>query len=210
MTKSKLLAGIAGLVLLAGCGGQVQVGNVTANVNTGDSNVVVPEANVSDGNAAADNTAEASTPAVNLAPDELTIVMANGSAHHINFGMAQDEAVAPLTATLGAPTSTGKNPECGAGPLDNVDYKGGLTLYFQEGKFAGWALDGRDGGDYTTANGIGIGSTLKDLRAEGPVSVEESSIGHEFAAGDLYGLLSANAPDGKVTDLWAGVSCIFR
>jgi len=208
MTKVRLLAGIAGLALLAGCGGQVQVGNVATTTNVADSNVMVPEANAS-ADSAVGNTAEAA-PAVNLANDELTIVMANGSARHVNFGMARDEAVPMLTAALGAPTATGKNSECGAGPLDNVDYKGGLTLYFQDGKFGGWAVDGRDGGSYATGNGIGIGSTLKEMQAAGEVNVEESSIGHEFTAGGVSGLLSANGPAGKVTDLWAGLDCIMR
>ncbi len=206
MNRQLGIFGLAALALLAGCNAKHKR-DKTAAVETNEASVIVPGADASDGNVIV-NTAVAPL-AVDLAGDALTIMMENGTTQNIRFGMTRAEALPPLAAVLGAPTGTGKNPDCGAGPLDNVDYKGGLTLYFQEGKFAGWEL--RDGaGGFKTPAGIGIGSTLSDMQIVAPVAVEESSIGHEFSAQEISGLLSANKPDGKVTHLWAGVNCIAR
>jgi len=82
---------------------------------------------------------------------------------------------------------------------------------FEDGKLAGWDLDGRENGKFATGNGIGIGMTRKALEAAaGSIDVGETSIGNEFTAGGVSGLLSTLAPDGKVTNLWAGVTCIAR
>jgi hypothetical protein len=210
MTRGSSFAAIAALALLAGCGEQEQqpVNLVTVETSN-DANVVVPEVNAAEESVAAANQTVAA-PALNLAPDGLSLVSGSGSARHASFGMAQGVAVPMISAALGKPTDTGRNDECGQGPMDTVDFKDGLTLFFQEGKFVGWDLDGRDKPSYATAAGIGIGSTLKQLREAMTVSVEDTSLGHEFASGDLGGLLSAAAPDGKIEHLWAGSTCQFR
>lgn len=161
--------------------------------------------------ATATEPAEAVAPLLNLAPDGLTLVDAkSGSARHITFGTPQFEATQSVDTALGNFTGQAENPECGAGPLTSFDYTGGLTLYFQNKRFAGWELDGEGG--LTTANGIGIGMTRAALEKAGSVvaMAAESSIGHEFTAGDLSGLLSDLGATGRVTSLWAGTTCIFR
>jgi hypothetical protein len=208
MTKLHLLAGIAALTLLAGCGEpEAPVANIVTTVAGNDANVVVPPENVATENVAVANQA-AAAPALNLASDGLSLVLESGSARHANFGMQRDVAVPMVSAALGKPSDTGRNDECGQGPMETVEFAGGLTMFFQEGKFVGWDLD--DTSAFQTAAGIGIGSTLKQVREVMTVSVEESSLGHEFASGDLGGLLSASAPEGKVTALWAGSTCQFR
>jgi hypothetical protein len=154
--------------------------------------------------------APAAKPLLNLASDGLSLVDPDsGSARHVEFGTAQYQTTQMINSALGNFTGQAENPECGAGPLTSFDYPGGLTLFFQEGKFAGWDLDGQGG--YSTADGIAIGMTRAALDESGSeVSVEESTIGHEFAAGDLYGLLTGSGASAKVTNLWAGTTCIFR
>lgn len=206
MTGIQLLAGVAALTLLAGCGEQepAPVNLVTVNATT-DANVTVPAANAAE--PATNQTAAA--PALNLAPDGVSLVTDSGSARHATFGMAQDVAVPMVTAALGKPSDTGRNEECGQGPMDTVAFGAGLTLFFMEGKFVGWDLD--DKSALKTAAGIGIGSTLKDLRGVMSVTLDDqSTLGHEFAAGDMGGLLSEMSPAGKVTALWAGSTCQFR
>jgi hypothetical protein len=207
----RVLAAIAALTLLAGCGGQSPTPvNIATTVETGnDANVVVPAANLAvERDPVVNETAAA--PALNLAPDGLSLVTESGSARHASFGMARDVAMTMVGAALGKPAGTGRNEECGQGPMDMVDYKDGPTLFFMEGKFVGWDLDGRGKPAYTTAAGIGIGSTLTQMREVMHVTVEESTLGHEFSAGELGGLLSAAAPDGRIEHLWAGSTCQFR
>lgn len=207
MTRLSLFTGIAALTLLAGCGEQdpAPVNLVTVNAS-GDANVTVPAANDAAPAPVANETVAA--PALNLAPDGVSLVSASGSARHVTFGMTQGVAVPMVTAALGKPSDTGRNEECGQGPMDTVAFKDGITLFFMEGKFVGWDLDGKSA--FATASGIGMGSTLKQLREAMSITVDESTLGHEFAAGDMGGLLSDTTPGGKVTALWAGSTCQFR
>lgn len=208
MNKTILLGAVAALAMLSACKSEPTATNVTANTVV-TTNVAAPAPAPSASITA--EAAETAVPALNLAPDELTLVLENGSARHVTFGMDKATATQMITAALGNPIEQDTNQDCGAGKLDYAGFRQGLSLYFQDGKFAGWDLDGRENGKFTTANGIGIGMTRAALEDSGTeVSVEESSIGQEFTAGDLSGLLSSAAPSGKVTNLWAGVTCIAR
>ena len=55
-----------------------------------------------------------------------------------------------------------------------------------------------------------MGSTLRAVREAMHITVEKSTLGNEFTAGDLGGLVNDTKPDGKVTALWAGSTCQFR
>ena len=146
---------------------------------------------------------------------------ASGSARPIPFGTAQAQVMAAL-ASRGA-AETGTNAECGAGPLAYARWPDGLTLWFQQDALAGWALNAPDGdappsraGGISTASGLTVGnsqtsaSTRADLDSAYAATVTQSTLGTEFAAGDLYGLLDGEGSGAKVTVLWAGVSCNFR
>ncbi|MDG2534886.1 hypothetical protein P6144_14595 [Sphingomonas sp. HITSZ_GF] len=207
MTNKLLPGALAVLGLLAACAPEPATKPAENETATNESEIIVPPAHETNIANASD---EAAGLGVNLAPDELTLVLPNGSARHMPFGMAKADAVKMLTAALGSPIEQAENQDCGAGSLGYAAFRDGLSLYFQDDKFAGWDLDGRENGKFTTGNGIGIGTTRKELEAAGSVEVGESTIGHEFMMGDLSGLLSSAAPDGKVTNLWAGVTCIAR
>ena len=129
-----------------------------------------------------------------------------GSASSIKFGTPRDDVIQML-AFLGKP-ETGQNGECGAGPLDFANWANGFGLFFQQGKLVGWNLI--PGGDVTTASGIGPGSSRADLEGPYAAKISETSLGAEFAAGELYGLLDGKGPSAKITYLWGGVSCNFR
>jgi hypothetical protein len=176
-------------------------------IPAGDNEIIMPQA---DPGANATANAAAPAPALNLAPDGLTLVLEGGATRQAPFGLPRGTVLPMVAAVLGAPLDEGDNQECGAGPLAFASFAGGLGLYFQNGKFAGWDLDGREGGKFTTGAGIGIGSTLQQLRAAGPVPVADSSLGIEFHAGAISGLLSGRGPTAEVTNLWAGVNCIAR
>jgi hypothetical protein len=40
--------------------------------------------------------------------------------------------------------------------------------------------------------------------------VQESTLGHEFDAGGLFGVLDGSSPGARIDVLWAGASCTFR
>ena len=77
-------------------------------------------------------------------------------------------------------------------------------------RFAGWALRGTAKGDITTASGISPGSTRAELESSYTAKIFESTLGTEFAAGDLFGILDGQGANAKITNLWAGVSCNMR
>ena len=120
------------------------------------------------------------------------------------------EAVLAVLESFRGPADRGTASECGAGPLDYSAWADGLTLYFQDGRFAGWALDERAGGAHATASGIGPGSTRRALEAAYDPNIEQSSLGMEFSAEGLSGVLDGSGLEARVTALWAGVSCVFR
>ena len=195
-------AALGALALLAGCGGGQTGGNDAGNAGAAVVNEEVP-------NAIVGNLADL-PPTLDLAGEGLTLVQGAGGSREASFSQSREMVVPLIASSVGEPIAQGTNAECGAGPMDNVDFNGGLTLFFQDGKFVGWSVDGRNPTPYMTSNGIGIGSTLEALRATGDVSVQETSLGVEFTAGAISGLLTANRPDGKITNLWAGTTCAFR
>ena len=198
------------LPLLAGmaaCGGEPAPQNATAPVEN---------AAVADNAAAPDPsptpTADAEPQVLlNLTGGALSFVDPNsGRARELAFETERAVIERAVEAALGAPAERGSNGECGEGAMDFARMPGGLLVWFQQGKFAGWFLDGRDGAKLTTASGIGIGSTRKALLDVYDAEISESSLGQEFTAGELSGLLSGAEPGAKVTAIWSGQVCNFR
>lgn len=207
MTNKLLPCAIAALSMLAACAPDLPKQPAENKAEANEAEIIVPPAHETN---IANASEEVSGLGVNLAPDELTLVLPSGASRHMSFGMARADAVKMLSAALGSPIEQADNQDCGAGSLGYAAFRDGLSLYFQDGKFAGWDLDGRENGKFTTGNGIGIGTTRKQLEAAGKVEVGETTIGQEFMLGEMSGLLSSDAPDAKVTNLWAGVTCIAR
>lgn len=138
------------------------------------------------------------------------IVLSGDGLGKVTFSMARDAAVQQVESMIGQSIGRGTNAECGAGPLDNVDFQGGLVMFFQDGKFVGWSVDGRGGSPYRTGKNVAIGTTMQKLRETGDVAVSDTSLGVEFTVDEISGLVTANKPEGYVTNLWAGTTCAFR
>lgn len=146
-----------------------------------------------------------------LDPEGLRLVdAATGSTRPIPFGTPEADVVRIVSARTAQPAEASRNEECGAGPLAFSTWPDGLQLAFQDGQFVGWSLGERASPSITTMAGVGIGASRADLDASVVTIVEGSTLGVEFASGGFYGLLSSDGPDGRVTALWAGVSCAFR
>lgn len=127
------------------------------------------------------------------------------------FGMDMAVVEDTLTPILGAPLESGLNEECGSGPQMITLWPNGMALHAADGDFIGWgARPDTESANLTTMAGIGIGSTLAELEATYTIEVFDSSIGTEFFAGEMGGLLTADTPDAEITHLWAGTTCIFR
>ncbi|MGK6356038.1 hypothetical protein ACMGDH_12550 [Sphingomonas sp. DT-207] len=145
--------------------------------------------------------------ALNLAPDGLTFVLESGASRHLPFGTPREAVLRAVGATVGEPKSREVDKECAGGPLESMEFEGGLGLSFSEGRFIGWGLSSREDGRYATAAGIGLGSTRQQVEDAIVIEVEQTPLGHEFHSGTLSGLLSSLAPTGQVTALWAGTTC---
>jgi hypothetical protein len=151
-----------------------------------------------------------------LSGEGLDFISERGSARHLVFGTPADAAIDAVTRTHGgiAP-QRGRNEECGAGPLDMATWPDGLTVVAQHGRFVGWSVSrgaagaaGRDGP--ATMAGIGLGSTRRELESAYAADIHKTTLGQEFAAGNLFGLLDGSGPSARITALWGGTSCNFR
>jgi hypothetical protein len=123
------------------------------------------------------------------------------------FDMPEPATIEALTTALGRPpTELGENEECGGGGMKFAEWKDELTVWFLDGRFAGWDSEGK----LKTIEGIGIGSSRADVAGLPGFEVEESTLGTEFRAGGLSGILDSKAPAAKVEHLWGGATCVFR
>ena len=132
----------------------------------------------------------------------------SGSARPIPFGTGKTETLDMLAAVQGTPPGDqGENLEC---LLTTATWPDGLTIMFARDRFVGWSV-GRADSPLSTADGLKIGSTRKEVEQGATVAtIARSSLGEEFTAGEVAGLLASAAPDARVTDLWAGEVCLGR
>jgi hypothetical protein len=140
--------------------------------------------------------------ALNLAPDGLATV-AGASSRPVPFGTPAEVVLRVAEASTQSLPQRSRNADCGEGPLDIASYPR-LNLYFQDGRFVGWAARGRG---LTTMAGVGIGSRRADVESVIEAPVEDTSLGREFTSGGLSGLYDAKD---VVRALWAGSTCIVR
>ena len=130
-----------------------------------------------------------------------------GSSRLIAFGTPTADAMRMLEAMQGGRSSDqGENLDCRA---TYATWPDGLTAWFARGDFAGWSV-ASTGSTLATASGIKIGSTRRELESAYDARVARSTLGVEFTAGGLAGLLASTAADARVTNLWAGTTCIAR
>lgn len=185
-------------VLLLACADTRDSGNVDA-ADTG---------NISDADRTTD-TRDVSQTDVRLAldPDGLRFFDArSGSARLIPFGTSDSVVMNVLQTTEGAPQQRGENVECG---VSYATWNTGLTIVLARDRFVGWSVRG-NGGTLTTASGVGVGSTRAQLDSAHAARVFESSLGTEFTAGGLAGILESPRRDARILALWAGQVCIAR
>ena len=82
-------------------------------------------------------------------------------------------------------------------------------MFFAKERFVGWSVTAGSP-PVTTASGLKVGSTRAELESAYAAKIAKSTLGVEFSAGALAGLLDSEKTDARVTDLWAGVTCNAR
>lgn len=164
--------------------------------------------------AAATTDAGTRTPAVRvaLAGDGVMLVeAASGSTRPIPFGTPDSMAVQAVAAVFGEPEERTVNEDCGMGPLEFVIFDGeGLLLTIYRGNLVGWAVRPPEGAALRTMSGIGVGSTREELEDVYDANIAPSTLGIEFMAGGLQGVLENDERNGKIVAFWAGASCVAR
>ncbi len=147
--------------------------------------------------------------AVELRSDGLS-----AGAESFYFAAGQTEVEAALAKALGPVLRSGKNAECGAGPITFTDFAGGLTAHFQDDRLVGWNWHLPQDGDATASGTVSlpgkvqVGSARAVLEAApGFAKVEGSTLGEEFALGQAIGGFITGD---KVEMLYAGTQCFFR
>ena len=180
-----------------------------------------PQIDLSQGGVAAQAGASQHPPVMSLDGEGLRLIDPDsGATRPLGFGVPLEQ-LELVTEKLKGPAETGRAEECGAGPLAYLRWNDGLTLYALDGLFAGWALDetgapvprakdGKPVPKLTTISGIGIGSTRADLLGAYDAKIEQTTLGTEFNAAGLSGILDGTGAKAKVTNLWSGVNCVFR
>ncbi len=171
---------------------------------------------------AAEGGASGHPPVVSLDGEGLRLVdPKSGATRPLGFGVPEDQ-LKLVAEKLKGPAEVGRAEECGAGPLSYLSWNDGLTLYSLDGLFAGWSLDetgapgaapaakGKPAPKLTTISGIGIGSTRAQLLDVYDAKIEQTSLGTEFNAAGLSGILDGTGGKARVTNLWSGVNCVFR
>ncbi|HST58893.1 MAG TPA: hypothetical protein VLK84_09400 [Longimicrobium sp.] len=205
MTNSRCL--LLAVLLLAACGSEGG-----ADARSSADSAAVPATSASGADSAAAPPPAAPEPAprtIVLAPDGLELAGGAGGAAKLAFGGPRAGALAAVSGVLGEPREQGAQEECPAGPLYQAQYAAGLQVVFQDSAFVGWSAG--EGSTFRTASGIGPGSTVAQLKAAYPAAtVEETSLGMEFAASELYGIVTDSTAAGQVQMMFAGTNCIFR
>ena len=190
--KTRFFVTCLPLALLAACGG-------------GESDT--PDAEASAEATATPTGATASGDPVELRGDGIAV---GSNAFLFNAGRAEVETAA--AAAFGEEGLKGKNEECGAGPVEMVQYANGLTLNFQDGKFVGWlARPGSEDapGSVATAGGVSPGDPAAEAEAmPGYEAMADSTLDGEFSTSDGIGGFTDETSG--VVGLYAGTNCFFR
>jgi hypothetical protein len=95
--------------------------------------------------------------------------------------------------------------------MDFATFAGGLSVNIQKERFVGWSKRASGSAtSLTTMSGAGVGSTRAALDSVYAAKVTTTSLGDEFEAGGIAGVLDGTVPSARITNLWAGMNCIAR
>ncbi|MBI4943981.1 MAG: hypothetical protein HY830_24845 [Actinobacteria bacterium] len=155
--------------------------------------------------------APAARPVLVLESDGLGYVVGGAAIRHLPFGSDGTAVVRAVGTALGGSLTRNDLPECGQGPRTAAG-RAGFSVLLDGTTFVGWTDQGAKGRHLTTADGLGIGSTLRDIKAGRPgTTTSEGSVGTEFVDGDGFGgILGGASLTSRATLVYAGETCFFR
>lgn len=143
-----------------------------------------------------------------LSGDGLQLVDPNsGRTRMIAFDTPRTETLALVKSALGDPSATSR---CDIAPLVTAQFDDRMALYFEQDRFVGWSANPRGGRDFSSMSGVSIGSTRAELEDSLVPEISQTSLGTEFDAGGLSGVLSGTGRNARIEALWAGMACIAR
>lgn len=127
------------------------------------------------------------------------------------FGSPSESAILSVSDAFGQPDSGTVSTQC---LTDSVGW-GSLSLSIDSvsDTIVGWTVrrSRSEGPVVTTADGLGIGSTVAELRAIYPeLIIEETTLGWESIDGPISWLTSGSTDTDIVQAMWAGETCVFR
>ena len=150
-------------------------------------------------------------PQLILEPDGLGFLVGPASIRHLTFADTSADAIRTALAHVLGTLKTQPLPECGQGARTSLS-RDGFSVLLSGTKFVGWTDQGSKGITLTTAIGLGIGSTLAQVKqAEGAVTLDNATLGPEFfKENGISGFLTGLKDTSKVTAVYAGETCFFR
>ena len=206
-------------LLAAGSGGALALAAAVALALPSDPPVrdsVAPIAGPSSSPPTAPPTA-AAAPVLVLEAGGLGYLRGPSSIGRITFAETSATEAQRVVSLAFGPGMPSPLPDCGA-EVVQVAYDGGFVLTLDGDRWVGWSSTARPGSRVLrTADGIGLLSTLADLRdaypdlqvTTGTVGVEWTPSG-EGAPEVLTGSLSGTQPSSTVTRIASGSTCVFR
>lgn len=168
------------------------------------------------GSEPAEEAPEDAVPAQELAADAVRLngegLTVGGDSFYFNAG--RNEVETALTRVLGEPARSNTNTECDAGPVEFVDYVGGLTVHFTEGALIGWNWHLPYEGDPPLEEDVRVADDVMlglpraaIVERDDFEMLEESTLGEEFR---LDGEIGGFFEDEEVATLFAGTQCFIR
>lgn len=209
------LTSLALVVIVVAC---TERAPVPADTSVGGARSVVPALEPARSDATLATRAADPGAALALDGEGLRIIRApSGATRLVSFGDDRAAVIAIIDRVIGGPPPTlADNLDC---PATVATWSGsGLQLWFTAdaaARFVGWSLGGPAPTDstaprFTTMSGIGLGSTRAALDSVYVATIARSSLGVEFNAGGLAGLLASAQASAPVRNMWAGQVCLAR
>jgi hypothetical protein len=203
---------------LAGCGSK-KVATTTSIPATSSSTsttvaatttTAAPMTSTTVASAKATTTVAGAKPVVVLEGGGLGFLVGSSSIRHLAFGTTDQATIrTALVNALGQPIKE-EDQSCGSGPIHSMRWAA-ITAYVGGGNLVGWFVSSTAKPKTSTADGIGIGTTLAKLKQlHADVKVEKTSLGDEWSVGDLGGTLTKNTSTGTVNAIFSGDACIAR